>query len=110
VRVSGPGAEKIGRDGFTFQRGGRWQSAGNTRQVSALRKRGDAQPPEGTPWGSGFGLLRRSETKEREGHEEGVDFFEYPVGATLGGAEAQEGMGLDPFLRKSGVRKAPLVP
>jgi hypothetical protein len=33
-------AEKIGRDGFTFQKGGGGQSVGNTRQVSALRKKG----------------------------------------------------------------------
>jgi hypothetical protein len=79
-------------------------------QVGALRKRGNADPPEGTPWGSGSGLLRRSGREEREGHEEGGDFFECPVEVNLGGAKAQEGKGLDPFLRKLGVQKAPLVP
>jgi hypothetical protein len=33
-------AEKIGRNRFTFQKGGGGQSVGNTRQVSALRKKG----------------------------------------------------------------------
>jgi hypothetical protein len=63
--------------------------------VGALRKRGDAEPPEGIPWGSGFRFLRKSEEKEREGHEEGRGFFEYPVEANLGGAKAQEGKDLD---------------
>jgi hypothetical protein len=57
-------AEKIGRDGFTFLRGGRGQSVENTRQVGALRKKGEAEPAEGNPWGPSFRHLRRSEGKD----------------------------------------------
>jgi hypothetical protein len=39
-RDLGLGAEKIGSDEFMLQRDSGCQSAGNTRQVGALRKRG----------------------------------------------------------------------
>jgi hypothetical protein len=54
-------------------------------------KEGSAEPAEGTPWGFGFGLLRRSEKKKREGHEEGRNRFECPSDEHLEGAQAQEG-------------------
>jgi hypothetical protein len=78
--------------------------------VSTLRKRGNAKPLEGIPWGSGFRFLRKSETKEREGHEEGRGFFEYPAEENLEGAKAQEGKDLDSHLKKMGVQRVPLVP
>jgi hypothetical protein len=57
-------------------------------------------PPEGTPWGSALGLLRRSETKEREGHGEGRGFSEYPAEENPEGAKAQEGMDLDSLFKR----------
>jgi hypothetical protein len=72
------------------------QSVGNTRRVSALRKKGKAEPLEGNPWGSGFLLFRRQEREEREGHEEGRCFFKDPAEAYPRGAKAQEGKGATP--------------
>jgi hypothetical protein len=74
-------------------RGGGRQSVENARQVSALRKMGNAEPLEGNPWGSGSVPLRRRGKKEREGKEEERHFFPGPVEENLRGAKAQEGKG-----------------
>jgi len=64
--------------------------------VGALRKKGNATPLEGSPWGSGSSHLRRRGKKEREGKEEERYFFSGPVEENLRGVEAQEGK--DPTL------------
>jgi hypothetical protein len=92
-RFGGLRADKIGRGRFMLLRGGGGTSVRNTRQVSALRKRGDAKPLEGSPWGSGSLLFRRQRRKGREGKGEERYFFPGPVEENLRGAKAQEGQG-----------------
>jgi hypothetical protein len=77
--------------------------------VSTLRKKGNAEPLEGIPWGSIFGLLRRLGEKEREGQEEDKSLLQYPAEADLGGAEAQEGKGFHSRSKRMGELGAPLA-
>jgi hypothetical protein len=73
-------------------------------------ERREAEPAEGNPWGSGFRHLRRSEEKEREGHEEGRNRFEDPPEKDLEGAKTQEGT--VPVLTRTGWESwwVPLIP
>jgi hypothetical protein len=92
-RIRGLQAEKIGRGRFMLQRSGGGKSVKNTRRVRALRKKGDAKPPEGIPWGFDSSYLRRRGRKKREGQEEERYFFPGPAEENPRGAKAQEGQG-----------------
>jgi hypothetical protein len=60
----GDRAEKIGRDAFTLQRRGGGQLAKKTKQVGALRSKGNTEPMAEEPWGPGAFIS--SETKDQK--------------------------------------------
>jgi hypothetical protein len=84
------------------------QPVGNVKRVSSPRE-GEAEPPEGTPWGPGFRPRKRSEEEGREGQEEGRLFFQGPAEGSPGDAQAQESRGSAPVITVAGGRDAQLI-